>query len=544
MIKNNDIELHQRVVTERFISRLEKSSFLTPAGLNINGLIIKPYEIPNMSTDMDVDIKSDIKIITFLYKLTLDTIKGLSVTIDGNNEYFVKKIICGSIENINSLTDTVTRAFNMYYIVISRHKDHSYTDMYIPFIIVTIDNTPYILTNKLSYTPSSNINSTTDNEWRYIKLIDGFIETLVRDVLLDYTPADNTIVDIINGIKPGKYEFRSPGGDSRYLFILEQYGYDSKVIELSKSGIYNNLPIVKFNSDGSAIEEILVTDDYNITSLSLNEYLKSNYKVIIFSATDGYFINNVEKNTVFMLNNTYYSVEGADYIYNEDLNKYDLDISVVKEGESYSFMEYSNMDLELKVILSESFSFGEASKPAMTEDEADDTIGKSNLLKGDTRLLYNRVKDGAKKLASIGKKSSKKIGSKTVEFVDDATYVKETNSLINDAWNLLMRIATSAALSVLLGPVIGLFIFICLQSQKIQFNSQTTIKKIEDNIQNKLDDLEVKLQEAEENKNHDLANRYRRIITKTKAKLEVVQKKISEKTEGAATSFEINRREK
>lgn len=544
MIKNNDIELHQRVVTERFISRLEKSSFLTPAGLNVNGLTIKPYEIPNMSTDMDVDIKSDIKIITSLYKLTLDTIKGLSVTIDGNNEYFVKKIICGSIENINSLTDTVTRAFNMYYIVISRHKDHSYTDMYIPFIIVTIDNTPYILTNKLSYTPSSNINSTTDNEWRYIKLIDGFIETLVRDVLLDYTPADNTIVDIINGIKPGKYEFRSPGGDSRYLFILEQHGYDSKVIELSKSGVYNNLPIVKFNSDGSAIEEILVTDDFNITSLSLNDYLKSNYKVIIFSATDGYFINNVEKNTVFMLNNTYYSVEGADYIYNEDSAKYDLEISVVKEGESYSFMEYSNMDLELQVILSESFSFGEASKPAITEDEADDTIGKSNLLKGDTRLLYNRVKDGAKKLASIGNKGGKKISSKAAEFIDDATYVKETNSLINDAWNLLMRIATSAALSVLLGPVIGLFIFICLQSQKIQFNSQTTIKKIEDNIQNKLDDLEVRLQEAEKNKNHDLANKYRRIITKTKAKLEIVQKKISEETEGAATSFEINRREK
>ena len=202
------------------------------------------------------------------------------------------------------------------------------------------------------------------------------------------------------------------------------------------------------------------------------------------------------------------------------------------------------MDLELQVILSESFSFGEASKPAITEDEADDTIGKSNLLKGDIRLLYNRVKDGAKKLASIGNKGGKKISSKAVEFIDDATYVKETNSLINDAWNLLMRIATSAALSVLLGPVIGLFIFICLQSQKIQFNSQTTIKKIEDNIQNKLDDLEVRLQEAEKNKNHDLANKYRRIITKTKAKLEIVQKKISEETEGAATSFEINRREK
>ena len=128
--------------------------------------------------------------------------------------------------------------------------------------------------------------------------------------------------------------------------------------------------------------------------------------------------------------------------------------------------------------------------------------------------------------------------------VRDATYIKETNSLINDAWNLLMRIATSAALSVLLGPVIGLFIFICLQAKKVQFNSQLTVKKIEDTIQNKLDELEDKLAEAEENKNHDLANRYRRIITKTKAKLETVQKKISEKTDGAATSFEINRREK
>ena len=128
--------------------------------------------------------------------------------------------------------------------------------------------------------------------------------------------------------------------------------------------------------------------------------------------------------------------------------------------------------------------------------------------------------------------------------VRDATYIKETNSLINDAWNLLMRIATSAALSVLLGPVIGLFIFICLQAKKVQFNSQLTVKKIEDTIQNKLDELEDRLAEAEENKNHDLANRYRRIITKTKAKLETVQKKISEKTDGAATSFEINRREK
>ena len=128
--------------------------------------------------------------------------------------------------------------------------------------------------------------------------------------------------------------------------------------------------------------------------------------------------------------------------------------------------------------------------------------------------------------------------------VRDATYIKETNSLINDAWNLLMRIATSAALSVLLGPVIGLFIFICLQAKKVQFNSQLTVKKIEDTIQNKLDELDDKLAEAEENKNHDLANRYRRIITKTKAKLETVQKKISEKTDGAATSFEINRREK
>ena len=78
----------------------------------------------------------------------------------------------------------------------------------------------------------------------------------------------------------------------------------------------------------------------------------------------------------------------------------------------------------------------------------------------------------------------------------------------------------------------------------MQFNSQLTVKKIEDTIQNKLDELDDKLAEAEENKNHDLANRYRRIITKTKAKLETVQKKISEKTDGAATSFEINRREK
>ena len=70
------------------------------------------------------------------------------------------------------------------------------------------------------------------------------------------------------------------------------------------------------------------------------------------------------------------------------------------------------------------------------------------------------------------------------------------------------------------------------------------LKKIEDTIQNKLDELEDRLAEAEENKNHDLANRYRRIITKTKAKLETVQKKISKETDGAATSFEINRREK
>lgn len=543
MIKNNDIELHQRVVTERFISRLEKSTFLSPEGLNINGLNIKPYEIPNMATDMDVDIKSDIKIITSLYKLTMDTVKGLSVEIDGNNEYFVKKLLCASIENINSLDDNVTRAFNMYYLVISRHGDHNYTDMYIPFIIVTIDNTPYILLNKLSYTMSSNITGNVDNEWNYIKLVDGFVDNLVKNVLLDYTAADNTIIDIINGIRPGKYEFRYPGGDSRYLFILQENGYDPKVIELSKSGIYNNLPIVKFNADGSAIEQILVTDDFSIKSLSLSEYLQSNFKVIIFSATDGYFINNIEKNTVFMLNNTYYSVEDAEYTYNDESNKYDLEVSVVKEGESHSFMEYDIMDLELQVILAENFSFGEASKPSMTEDEGDSKLNM-NILKGDTRILYNRVKDGAKKLGAMTKKGGSKITEKASNFTTDATYIKETNSLINDAWNLLMRVATSAALSVLLGPVIGLFIFICLQSKKVQFNSQLTVKKIEDTIQNKLDDLEDKLAEAEEAKNHDLANRYRRIITKTKAKLETVQKKISEETEGAATSFEINRREK
>ena len=543
MIKNNDIELHQRVVTERFISRLEKSTFLSPEGLNINGLNIKPYEIPNMATDMDVDIKSDIKIITSLYKLTMDTVKGLSVEIDGNNEYFVKKLLCASIENINSLDDNVTRAFNMYYLVVSRHEDHNYTDMYIPFIIVTIDNTPYILLNKLSYTMSSNITGNVDNEWNYIKLVDGFVDNLVKNVLLDYTAADNTIIDIINGIRPGKYEFRYPGGDSRYLFILQENGYDPKVIELSKSGIYNNLPIVKFNADGSAIEQILVTDDFSIKSLSLGEYLQSNFKVVIFSATDGYFINNIEKNTVFMLNNTYYSVEDANYTYNDESNKYDLEVSVVKEGESHSFMEYDIMDLELQVILAENFSFGEASKPSMTEDEGDSKLN-TNILKGDTRILYNRVKEGAKKLGAMTKKGGSKITEKTSNFVGDATYIKETNSLINDAWNLLMRIATSAALSVLLGPVIGLFIFICLQAKKVQFNSQLTVKKIEDTIQNKLDELEDKLAEAEENKNHDLANRYRRIITKTKAKLETVQKKIYEETDGAATSFEINRREK
>ena len=431
----------------------------------------------------------------------------------------------------------------MYYLVVSRHEDHNYTDMYIPFIIVTIDNTPYILLNKLSYTMSSNITGNVDNEWNYIKLVDGFVDNLVKNVLLDYTAADNTIIDIINGIRPGKYEFRYPGGDSRYLFILQENGYDPKVIELSKSGIYNNLPIVKFNADGSAIEQILVTDDFSIKSLSLGEYLQSNFKVIIFSATDGYFINNIEKNTVFMLNNTYYSVEDANYTYNDESNKYDLEVSVVKEGESHSFMEYDIMDLELQVILAENFSFGEASKPSMTEDEGDSKLNM-NILKGDTRILYNRVKEGAKKLGAMTKKGGSKITEKTSNFVGDATYIKETNSLINDAWNLLMRIATSAALSVLLGPVIGLFIFICLQAKKVQFNSQLTVKKIEDTIQNKLDELEDKLAEAEENKNHDLANRYRRIITKTKAKLETVQKKISEKTDGAATSFEINRREK
>ena len=244
-----------------------------------------------------------------------------------------------------------------------------------------------------------------------------------------------------------------------------------------------------------------------------------------------------------MLNNTYYSVEDANYTYNDESNKYDLEVSVVKEGESHSFMEYDIMDLELQVILAENFSFGEASKPSMTEDEGDSKLNM-NILKGDTRILYNRVKEGAKKLGAMTKKGGSKITEKTSNFVGDATYIKETNSLINDAWNLLMRIATSAALSVLLGPVIGLFIFICLQAKKVQFNSQLTVKKIEDTIQNKLDELEDKLAEAEENKNHDLANRYRRIITKTKAKLETVQKKISEKTDGAATSFEINRREK
>jgi hypothetical protein len=220
-----------------------------------------------------------------------------------------------------------------------------------------------------------------------------------------------------------------------------------------------------------------------------------------------------------------------------------LTLRSIKEGESHSFMEYDIMDLELQVILAENFSFGEASKPSMTEDEGDSKLN-TNILKGDTRLLYNRVKEGAKKLGTMTKKGGSKITEKTRNFVGDATYIKETNSLINDAWNLLMRIATSAALSVLLGPVIGLFIFICLQAKKVQFNSQLTVKKIEDTIQNKLDELEDKLAEAEENKNHDLANRYRRIITKTKAKLETVQKKISEETDGAATSFEINRREK
>ena len=335
-----------------------------------------------------------------------------------NEEGYGNFIIRGmNIENINSLDDNVTRAFNMYYLVVSRHEDHNYTDMYIPFIIVTIDNTPYILLNKLSYTMSSNITGNVDNEWNYIKLVDGFVDNLVKNVLLDYTAADNTIIDIINGIRPGKYEFRYPGGDSRYLFILQENGYDPKVIELSKSGIYNNLPIVKFNADGSAIEQILVTDDFSIKSLSLGEYLQSNFKVIIFSATDGYFINNIEKNTVFMLNNTYYSVEDANYTYNDESNKYDLEVSVVKEGESHSFMEYDIMDLELQVILAENFSFGEASKPSMTEDEGDSKLN-TNILKGDTRILYNRVKEGAKKLGAMTKKGGSKILKRLVTLLE------------------------------------------------------------------------------------------------------------------------------
>ena len=56
MIKNNDIELHQRVVTERFISRLEKSTFLSPEGLTINGLNIKPYEIPNILRYLQINL--------------------------------------------------------------------------------------------------------------------------------------------------------------------------------------------------------------------------------------------------------------------------------------------------------------------------------------------------------------------------------------------------------------------------------------------------------------------------------------------------------
>lgn len=552
MIKNNDIMLQQRIVTERLMSKLTTSGFLLN-NLIVNGIKIRPYEIPLSSVDMDEDINNDNKIINTLYQLKYDIIKGMTIGVSELEEYYVKDLISANINDNSSIsnleTTSFTRVNSMYYLVVGRYKNIKTTDIYIPFIIVDIDNTPHALINVSSYKISSNIKQENGSEWRYHPLINSanqehsfkFAETLIRDALAEYNSRDYTLITTINEIPEERYEFRYPGGDSRYLFILQKYGYDDKVIELTKNEIYNNLPIIKFEDD--RITEILVTNGFDILSVSLREFMSNPvYKVIIFSSSDGYFIDNINSDTIFLLNNTKYYVEESKYVYNDESNKYKLELDIVR-GESGKFFEFYPIDDELKIIVAENFAYGEASKPKLTESSASSLINKMSS-KSEIRSLYNSVKDGSKKLVKNVKITNRKVSNRADEFIDDATLFKETNTLLNNSWNLLMRVATSYGLSILLGPIVGIFIFICLQARKVNFNSEVTLKKIEDNIQTKLDYLEQELKKAEKAKDHELAYKYKRIITKTKAKLEIAQKKISKDTEGSATSFEINRREK
>lgn len=544
--------LQQRIVTERLMSKLTTSGFLLN-NLIVNGVKIRPYEIPLSSVDMDEDINNDNKIINTLYQLKYDIIKGMTIGISELEEYYVKDLISANINDNSSISNletvSFTRVNSMYYLVVGRYKNIKTTDIYIPFIIVDIDNTPHALINVSSYKISSNIKQENGSEWRYHPLINSanqeysfkFAETLIRDALAEYSSRDYTLITTINEIPEERYEFRYPGGDSRYLFILQKYGYDDKVIELTKNEIYNNLPIIKFEDD--RITEILVTNGFDILSVSLREFMSNPvYKVIIFSSSDGYFIDNINSDTIFLLNNTKYYVEESKYVYNNESNKYKLELDIVR-GESGKFFEFYPIDDELKIIVAENFAYGEASKPKLTESSASSLINKMSS-KSEIRSLYNSVKDGSKKLVKNVKITNRKVSNRADEFIDDATLFKETNTLLNNSWNLLMRVTTSYGLSILLGPIVGIFIFICLQARKVNFNSEVTLKKIEDNIQTKLDYLEQELKKAEKAKDHELAYKYKRIITKTKAKLEIAQKKISKDTEGSATSFEINRREK
>ena len=554
MIKNNDIMLQQRIVTERLMSKLTTSGFLLN-NLIVNGAKIRPYEIPLSSVDMDEDINSDKKIINALYQLRYEIIKGMTINISELEEYYVKDLISANINDNSSISNLETASFtrvnSMYYLVVGRYRNIRTTDIYIPFIIVDIDNVPYALINVTSYKISSNIKQENPTEWKYYPLVDTnsigqdcsfkFAESIIKDVLTEYGSGDYTLITTINEIPEERYEFRYPGGDSRYLFILQKYSYDDKIIELTKNEIYNNLPIVKFEDD--RITEILVTNGFDILSVSLRDFMANPvYKVIIFSSSDGYFIDNISSDTIFLLNNTKYYVEESKYVYDDKINKYKLELDIVR-GEAGKFFEYYPIDDELKIIVAENFAYGEASKPKLTESSAASLINKMSS-KSEIRSLYNSVKDGSKKLVKNVKITNRKLTKHADEFIDDATLFKETNTLLNNSWNLLMRVATSYGLSILLGPIVGIFIFICLQARKINFNSEVTLKKIEDNIQTKLDYLEQELKKAEKAKDHELAYKYKRIITKTKAKLEVAQKKISKDTEGSATSFEINRREK
>lgn len=521
MIKNNDIPLQLRIVTERFMRYFSALNYLH----NLRSQVVVGDNLPEDRIGQALSILHNIK----------ELCEQNTVIDFGDQKIELVKLIKAEISGLQPVREISTVGFRtcLYYLQVKPLSATNESTIYIPFNVSLLFNeaepskvTPFAV----SYTPA--VSTTSDistfdesgiiQEQLNTNTFD--ITTFINNVLYKLKNEDYVFISTVNNIT--RYELRDPNKSVSYSYILKTNGYDDTFIDMVTSGKVTEMPIVKINNTNNEynITDILVTDGLNVRSVSITEYKqKRELKALIFSNQDSYDINIITDEDQYIINGVYYIVDDTKYIYNEELKEYELSVSYTSG--STLFLESMSIDPDTVDILKSYRAFCENSD-LVESDSVSESSAKIEDIKSPVKKEFEELEKGVKAFGKLTLRGGKKTVKGVGKAIDEFDYAIEANELLNTAWNLLIKACTITTLSLLTNPILGLVAAIIFAIIKMNATNRMTIEKVRRNLADSITNMEYRLKEAEDKKDYDTANKFRRVISKVSIRLQIIEKRI------------------